>query len=521
MNQSYNRNSFFVLVLMAAIVTLVGISAVLPSQAFAATRTREHVSTTRTTVINADNATKKLPICKKGVKNPDGSTRTYEDYALCLSAELDKALDDYHNKEYDKAYNDINEAYFGWYENNLEPQSMSLSGNRKIKMERRFSVAKRALHDDPANADLDKKLTTLKIAIARDAMVLDGVLKDGAPESAGKALFENHTHAKANQSQLNWVDFGTSMTLLIREGLEAMLVVVAIVLYLVKAGQKKLARYVYYGAVVAIILSFILAWIMKELVGGASQASELLEGGTMFLAVIMLFFVSNWMLSKSSEENWEAYIHGMVKGSVTENSVTSGAAFALVFAAFLAVMREGAELVLFYTAAFAGGGHSPSWIAAGFISGVVILVVIFLIFRFGGARLPVRPIFFITSILLFVMCISFVGKGVQELREADIIEGSTNLPWVKYYMPELGIFPQAETLLPQIILIIAALWLIIVHVNSNRKYKKKMRLQREKESVATVHASQASEIPAQVNDTPVSATPPLDSDTTATTKKKE
>ncbi|MDO5747169.1 MAG: FTR1 family protein [Actinomycetaceae bacterium] len=467
MSHSHQRKSFFILVLMAAVTTLTGICLLLPAQAFAH-ESRATIGTEK------DNFTP-MPICEKGVHNADGTPRTYQDYALCMAGELDHSLEAYHKKDYDKAYEYINEAYFGWYENNLEPQSMRLAGNRKIKMERRFSVAKKELKDDPENCDLDKKLTELKIGLARDAMVLDGVLQDGAPESAGKALLEkNHVKEKVDQSRLNWVDFGTSLTLLLREGLEAMLVVVAIVLYLVKAEHKKLAKYVYWGAGAAVILSFLLAWLMKILVGGASQASELIEGITMFAAVAMLFYVSNWMLSKTSGKNWADYIQGMVK-----TSVSRGAAFALIFAAFLAVIREGAELVLFYTAAFSGEGHNPWWIGAGFAVGVIVLAIIFVIFRFGGARLPVRPIFFATSILLFIMCISFVGKGVQELREADVIQGVTNLPWMKYYMPELGIFPQAETLLPQMILLVASVWLIIAHWNNNRRYNKQVKADTE------------------------------------------
>ena len=80
-----------------------------------------------------------------------------------------------------------------------------------------------------------------------------------------------------------------------------------------------------------------------------------------------------------------------------------------------------------------------------------------------------------TSILLFVMCISFVGKGVQELKEAGIILGTTNLPWIRHYIPDLGIYPQAETLLPQLILLIAAVWIIWANVNKTRRYKRSLK----------------------------------------------
>ncbi|MFW0109015.1 FTR1 family iron permease [Rothia sp. P7181] len=415
-----------------------------------------------------------LPICEKGATNPDGTQRNHQDYALCMAAEINQAIAAYKNKDYNKTLDDIGEAYFGWYENSLEPASMTLSGNRKVKMEGRFTRVKLAIKADPGNPDVIQQLETIKTAVARDAMVLDGVAPADSPESIGNKLLEAHHVEKADSTVQRWVDFSTAMTLLLREGLEALLVVVAIVLYLVKSGNKNLVKYVYFGVAAAIALSFLLAWGLSELLGGAGQASELLEGITMFLAVGMLFYVSNWMLSKSSGKNWSQYINGMVK-----TSVSAGAAKALVFAAFLAVIREGAELVLFYTASFSGGKSDPLWIALGFFAGVALLAIIFLIFRFGGAKLPVRPIFMGTSIMLFIMCISFVGKGVQELKEANVILGSTNLPWMEYYIPELGIYPQAETLLPQIILFVASVWIILSHTLRERRERREAEQEKQ------------------------------------------
>ncbi|WP_211205799.1 FTR1 family iron permease [Corynebacterium caspium] len=426
-----------------------------------------HASTPSTVGQNSQ-----LPDCEKGGLNPDGSRRNYQDYALCMAAEIDHAIAAFQKQDYNGTINHIETAYFGWYENALEPPSMTLSGNRKVKMEGRFTRVKLAIKTNPEDISITDQLITIKTAVARDAMVLDGILPPDAPEERGAELLTAETSAKTDNATRNTVDFITSLTLLLREGLEALLVVVAIVLYLVKSGNRHLVRAVYIGVGAAVVLSFVLAWAMQKLVGGVGQASELLEGITMFVAVAMLFYVSNWMLSKSSGQNWQAYIQGMVR-----TSVSAGAARALVFAAFLAVIREGAELVLFYTAAFSGGGHNSLWIALGFGAGIAILALVFLIFRFGGARLPVRPIFLGTSILLFLMCISFIGKGVQTLREANVIIGSTNLPWMKYYLPDLGIYPQAETLLPQIILLIAAIWIILHHTIGNSKREEKIDAQ--------------------------------------------
>lgn len=400
-----------------------------------------------------------LSKCEKGVKNPDGTTRSYQDYALCMAAELELAQDAYNSGDIATAVDQVGEAYFGWYENNLEPASMTLPGNRKVKMEGRFTRLKIAIRNGADAETVHKDIEVLKVAVARDAMVLDGVLSKDSPESAGNELLTSQSVAKGDAATVRKVQFTMAFGLLLREGLEALLVVASIVLYLVKSGNRKLVRWVYAGVIAAIILSFALAWVIDAIIGGAGPAQEMLEGFTMFLAVGMLFYVSNWMLSKTSGENWQKYISGMVK-----TSVSSGAAKAIVFAAFLAVIREGAELVLFYAAAFSSEGNEDrTAIFGGFAAAAVCLAIIFLVIRYGGVRLPIRPIFYATSILLFAMCLSFVGKGVAELKEANIILGDTNLPWMTYYMPQLGIYPWAETLLPQIILFVAAVWIIWAH----------------------------------------------------------
>lgn len=400
-----------------------------------------------------------LSKCEKGVKNPDGTPRTYQDYALCMAAELELAQTAYNSGDISKAVDQVGEAYFGWYENNLEPASMTLPGNRKVKMEGRFTRLKIAIRNGADAETVHKDIEVLKVAVARDAMVLDGVLPKDSPESAGEELLTTQNVTKGNEGTRSKVQFTLAFGLLLREGLEALLVVASIVLYLVKSGNRRLVRWVYAGVIAAVALSFVLAWVIQAVIGGAGPAQEMLEGFTMFLAVGMLFYVSNWMLSRTSGENWQKYISGMVK-----TSVSSGAAKAIVFAAFLAVIREGAELVLFYTAAFSSEANEDrTAIFGGFAAAAVCLAVIFLVIRFGGVRLPIRPIFYATSILLFAMCLSFVGKGVAELKEANVILGDTNLPWMKFYMPELGIYPWAETLLPQIILFVAAVWIIWAH----------------------------------------------------------
>lgn len=145
-----------------------------------------------------------VPQCQAGTVNPDGSARSYQDYALCMAGELDVAIAKYRAGDYAGTRDAINAAYFDWYENMLEPQSMILPGNRKVKLESQFSQARIALQTDPQAADTPAQLNAIKLAVARDAMVLDGVLDRSAPDEAGRALFIQGTKRRLATCKQWW-----------------------------------------------------------------------------------------------------------------------------------------------------------------------------------------------------------------------------------------------------------------------------------------------------------------------------
>lgn len=299
--------------------------------------------------------------------------------------------------------------------------------------------------------------------------------------------------AKPWYSMFVSADFNTAFWLLIREGLEAILVVAAIVAYLIKTNNKHFIKNIYMGCLLAIVSSVVLAYVIQHFISNAGVARELIEGWTMFLAVIVLFYVSNWILSKSEAVAWENYIGGMVRQSIDKNSKR-----ALMFAAFLAVFREGAELILFYSASFSSGMNSPLNIGVGIALAVVALAVIWVIFRFTSVKLPLKPFFTFTSILLFLLCFSFMGKGVVELTEAGVITGGTVIPAMKGFSFEpLSIYDRAETLIPQIMVLVAAAAIMLSHALKTRKLKKEAansaKVQTEPEALKQAKAGEKAE----------------------------
>lgn len=392
----------------------------------------------------------------------------WQDVARAMGDYFNDAIKNVEKDDWKAAHDDMNKAYYKLYETQgFEKNVMTaISAKRVAYIEGEFRHIKGALlgHEQADKDGLKTRIMNLRYSVYRDAMVLDGAVGDDSDDSVGKAI-DGKTDVKVDEGVAKWKTFLTSFVLMLREGLEAILVVVAIVTYLVKTGNKHLCKGVYLGVLAAVICSFILAGIINLVMGGTGASQELIEGLTMFIAVGVLFYVSNWMLHKSDEAAWEQYINQQVETSVDKQSQRG-----LIFAAFIAVFREGAELVLFYQASFSGGRTDVGSAVGGFFAGVAVLAIVWVVFRYTTVKIPLKPFFTFTSSLLFLMCISFVGKGVVELGEAGFITGGTTLPWMNgFQIPEIGIYDRAETLLPQLIILIAAVWIILAHKKGSKR----------------------------------------------------
>ncbi len=427
---------------------------------------------------------------------------TWQEVAIDMGLAFDQAIENVENEQYKAAYENMNDAYFGHYEvQGFEKNVMVyISRDRVNLIEASFSEIKHSLlgNQEYVPEQLLKDIELLKLRVFRDAMVLDGVADKDSPDEVGMAVFgesgprfltdlaevasseqaPNGEQSSAAATDVvvqdvdpasrNWATFVTTFGLLLREGLEAILVIVAIIAYLVKTGNDHLKKHVYWGVLGGVVGSVLLAIGIELILGGSGVAQEMIEGWTMFLAVIVLFYVSHWMLHKSEAEAWQNYINQKVEQSIDKKNAN-----ALVFAAFLAVLREGAELILFYKAAFSGGMNNPLYIVLGIVAGVVVLALIYVLYRYFTVKLPIRPFFMATSILLFLMCISFMGKGVIELGEAGVISGHSVIPALAGLRIDiLNVYNRAETLIPQIMLAIASLWLVINSMLASRKAKK-------------------------------------------------
>ena len=406
---------------------------------------------------------------------------------------LDAADEIYKGGDADAGVDAINDAYYGYYEiTGFEKTTMgAISGSRVSAMEFEFKACKTAMKGNESAENVTAKIDELRSMLREDANKLDGTTGVTRHLSKGKVIDGDSSAsdttetslstddsdsddevigANANDDGFNMVNFLACFGIILREGFEAILVVGAIIAYLVKSGNKDKLKVVYIGSVLAIVCSFGAAWLLDLLKLANSANQEIIEGITALIAGLVLFYVSNWMISKSESEVWSKYIDDQVKVS-TE----TGSALTLGFTAFLAVFREGAEVILFYQPLISSsnGNVFPVWL--GFGVGCVCLVFVYIIIRFFSVKLPIRPFFLGTSILMFVMSISFLGSGIKELIEGDIISYTspellaTLIP-VNDVFDVLGIYPCFETLIPQLILILITL---MIFVMQNWKTKNK------------------------------------------------
>jgi high-affinity iron transporter len=244
--------------------------------------------------------------------------------------------------------------------------------------------------------------------------------------------------------------FFYSLGILFREGMEAMLVVVALAAGTRGAGRIGRARDVYAGAIAAIVASIMLAWAVNHLI--TDDASDTLEGVFQLFAAATLFYVSSWMTSKGQADRWIKFISHKLESA--EHSTIPGIALGLT--AFLAVMREGAETIVFFQALTSGATETAERhaVAAGIVVAAVALAASFVVIKRAADRIPMKMFFHTTSILLYALAIVFVGQGVASLQEASRVPAT----FVSYAptIPMLGMYPTVESLGAQAVLLMLA-----------------------------------------------------------------
>ena len=355
-----------------------------------------------------------------------------------LLAALAQATQTYQAGDTAKAVGQVQDSYFDIFEaSGMENAVGARDANFKTELEGHFTKIVGLMN-------AGKDVATIQQEIAAFSAGLDKALEMLGGNQGGIALFF------------------FSLTIILREGLEALLIVAAVIAYIHKSGHGDKQKVINNSVCWALGASVITALLFQWLLTNAAAGREILEGVTMLIATVMLFGMSYWLLSKVEAQHWKAYLQKKIGTSLSQGSLIG-----LWLTSFLAVYREGAETVLFYfaLAADAKTALDYGYLFGGLAVGIVILAVVYLIMRYSVVRLPLKPFFIFTGIFMYLMAFIFAGKGVAELIEGKaftptLIGDGTLFP--KWMGDWLGIMPYRETLLPQLVLLAAALFALWV-----------------------------------------------------------
>ncbi|MFP5421856.1 high-affinity iron transporter [Acidovorax temperans] len=255
-----------------------------------------------------------------------------------------------------------------------------------------------------------------------------------------------------------------ALTILLREGLEALLVVVAMLAFLKKAERKDVLIYVHAGWASALAAGGITWAVATYLVGVSGASRELTEGFSSLFAAVVLLGVGMWMHQKSVAGRWQVYLKEKLSSALNKRT-----AWFLFSLAFVAVYREVFETVLFFAALWTEGNGWP--LLAGLGTGMGILALLAVVLLRTSARLPIGQFFAASSLLVAILAVVLAGKGIAGLQEAGLLQTSPiSIPRIDL----LGIYPSWQTLSAQF----AVLFIVVVAFTINLRSSRQMAVQK-------------------------------------------
>ena len=287
-----------------------------------------------------------------------------------------------------------------------------------------------------------------------------GEIKRGAPLQDIKKLHNTILLdlSKAEELLKDKVGFSglflQSFSIIVREGFEAILIIAALIAFLRKSKNESSIKTIHIGVIVGILGSFLTAYVVHELLHLNMASQELLEGWIMLVSVVILFWVSYWLVSNIDNKKWQKYINTKM-----HEALSKGNTFTLSAVAFISVYREGFETVLFYKALFLYAGKTTGGIVPGFVAGCIVLAGVFYLVNHLGMRIPIKWFFGFTSVLLYYMAFTFMGKGIHELQMGEqfsltAVEFLPSISW-------LGMYPTWETFIGQAILFLLFIFALV------------------------------------------------------------
>ncbi|CAH2717390.1 hypothetical protein BACCIP111895_04582 [Neobacillus rhizosphaerae] len=345
----------------------------------------------------------------------NGSKHLKGDYSLTnLSTLLSKAEKQISQKDYKSASDQLNEILTIW---------PMVEGDVQTR-------------DSKLYSEIETKIPTA-ISLLNS--------KNVKAEKASAIVNEISSRLAPLMSKTNYSLWDAALILL-REGLEGLLIVVTLIAFLKKMGQSSRQKWIWFGVVAGIIASAILAIIINIVFSQivAASSREYIEGLVGVIAVVMMLTIGAWLHNKSSIVQWNKYINQQMQQAIAKGSLFS---FSLI--SFLSVFREGAETIIFYA------GITPyislMQLVLGIILAIIILVIVGFVIIHYSVKIPIRLFFKAATILIYFLSFKILGISIHALQISKMISTSTvdAFPFIDW----LGLYPTWETSLAQLLLL--------------------------------------------------------------------
>ena len=369
--------------------------------------------------------------------NPEAVAAPAGADTLALARErLRQSLAAYEAGDRDRARALALSAYLDGFEP-IEPVLAARDGALMARVEQAMAQLRAAIGDGRPVAEVRARVTALDGLFAETERVL-------APSEAGAASA-----------------FVGALTILFREGLEALLIIVAMLTFLRKADRPEMVRTVHYGWIAALLAGVATWWAATHVLTISGASRELTEGFGSILAAVILLFVGIWMHGKAQADEWQRYIRDKLGSALSKRS-----GWFLFLLAFVAVYREAFETILFF-AALSAQGNVGALVAGGAAALLLLAIIAVAMFRFSK-RLPIGKFFAYSSALIAVLAVVLAGKGIAGLQEAGLL-GVTPLaaaPRIEI----LGLYPTLEGLAAQAVTLV----ILLLGFGWNRRENRKL-----------------------------------------------
>jgi high-affinity iron transporter len=341
-----------------------------------------------------------------------------QDPLLIARGLMREAVEIYGKGDKEKAYQKAVEAYLDGYEL-AEPTLKAKDSHLGNHIENLFGQLRNAIKQGASAEEIQKQHLELEVNLDQAVRVL-------AREDSFSGYYA----------------FANSALIILREGLEAALILAAIIAMLRVMGAQEVIRYIHLGWILALVCGG-LTWLATETVLTLSgRHRESMEGFISVFAAVALFYVGYWLHTRSEARRWRSFIEERVKAGISTRRI-----FGLTGISFFAVYREAFEVVLFYQALWMQNENNHASILWGLAAGLAALILATLAILKLGLKIPLKYFFGATGTLLYIMAFIFAGNGIKELQAAQWLPTTPlNAPAP---IPMLGIYPTVETLAAQ------------------------------------------------------------------------